>query len=144
MKINSGNSSNLKFKTLTTNEECTAAQLLAETMCVREAQKKRISLPHRFWNTAEWKKKYKSQILAANVLLKIYSPLAILNALKRKECSWQYSLRINGISDIIDEEQRKLDSQQKLIEESKEIKINNTDEFRQIETGKQSRKSKLD
>jgi hypothetical protein len=144
MKKVSGSSSTEIFKSITTGEDCKAPQLLAEIMCVREAKKKGISLPHKFWNTPEWKKKYKIQILAANSLLKVYSPMAILNALKRKECNWQYSLRANGISDTCDEEQRKLDKQDKLIEKSESIKIDNPAEFRQVNTGQQSRKSRLD
>jgi hypothetical protein len=88
----------------------TSAQQIAEIMVRREAAKQKIVLPLKFWNNEPWKKKYKSQIIAANGLLKLYEPAAILNALKRKECSWQYSLRIKGMNDIFKEEQAKLDN----------------------------------
>lgn len=101
--------STLEFTSPSTGEVCSAAQLIAEVMVRREADKKRVNLPHKFWNTPEWQKKYKQQIIAANGLLKIYSPLAILNGLKRKECSWQYSLRVQGMNDIFKEEQVKID-----------------------------------
>jgi hypothetical protein len=133
-----------KYYSPSTGEECTAAQLIAEIMVTREAAKKKLSLPYKFWNLIEWKKKYKNQILGANSLLKVYSAEAILRALKRKECSWQYSIRANGISDICDEEQRKLDKEKELINNSEKIITNNPSEFRQINTGQQSRKSKLD
>jgi hypothetical protein len=105
----------MEFTSPSTNEVCTAAQLIAEIMCVRKAQKKGINLPYKFWNIDEYRKEYRQQIIAANAILKLYSPLAVLGALKRKDCQWQFSLRANGLPDAIAEEQKRLDSQEKLI-----------------------------
>lgn len=131
-----------KFVSPSTGEECSAAQLLAEIMVKREADKKRIVLPYKFWNQETWKKKYKNQIVAANGLLKLYEPLAILNALKRKECSWQFSLRANGLNDIFKEEQEKLDKVKEVAKESTQTFTNTTvTEIKKF--GKQSKLDKL-
>src|SRR3954466_5444680 len=111
----------MSYTSLNTGQPCKAPHLIAEIMLTREARKKNVQLPYKFWNTDEWKKKYKLQIMAAHALLKVYSAEAILNALKRKDCAWQYSLRAGNLPDVIDEEQKKLDKQTKLIEESKKI-----------------------
>ena len=134
----------MKYVSPNSNEECTAAQLIAEIIVTREGTKRKIIMPYKFWNLPEWKKKYRSQIFAANKLLKQYSPVAILNALKRVDCQRQYSLRANGISEAIFEEQRKLNTEKELIKKSVEASTNNPDEFRQIDTGQKSTKSRLD
>jgi hypothetical protein len=86
----------------------TAAQYIAELMCEKQAQKKKIELPQRFWNLAHWKKPYKIQILAAQGLLKIYDVKAILSALKSKDAYSIYSLHAPYLDDIIKREQRSL------------------------------------
>ena len=134
----------MQYTSLNSNESCTAAQLIAEIMVTREADKKRITLPYKFWNLPEWKKKYTRQIISANAILKLYSPMAVLNALKRKETLWCHSLRTYQLTDIIEEEQKRLDNQDKLVLESQEIKTNNPADFRQVGAGQKSIKSKLD
>jgi len=134
----------MSYNSPSTGEPCKAPHLIAEIMISREAKKKNIPLPHKFWNTDEWKKKYKLQIMAAHTLLKVYSAQAILNTLKRKDCQWQYSLRANGIPEAIDEEQKKLDKEVKLIEESKKVEVQNPTEFRQVSSGQVSKKARLD
>lgn len=132
------------FKSPTTGKECSAAQLIAEIMVKREIVKKKESPPIDFWNFAPWKKKYQQQIQAAHALLKVYSPHAILAALKRKECSWQYSLHVKNIADVIDEEQSKIDKELKQIQDSQKIETTDSNEFRQVNTGQKTLKSKLD
>lgn len=125
-----------------TENNQTAAQKLAEIMVRREAAKKKIVLPLKFWNTDPWKKKYKQQIIAANALLKIYEPAAIFNALKRKECSWQYSLRANGINDACKEEQALLEKKEVVIEEfNREFSTAVTTEIKKF--GTESKRNKL-
>lgn len=132
------------YNSISTKEPCTAAQLIAEMMVLRRAAKQRVKLTGHFWNNAPWKKYYGEQIIAANALLKIYDAQAILNALKRKEGSWQYSLRTKGLSDIIQEEQAKLAIKQENLERSAERKFNDATTTNIVSHGNQSLRSKLD
>ena len=119
-----------------------AAKQLAEIMVTREAKKKGIPLVGKWWNEGILKKKYKMQIIAAHALLKVYEPLAILNALKHKKCQWQYSLRADGINDACIEEQEKLDKIKVLASESnREFSEAVTTEVKKF--GKQSKLDKL-
>lgn len=83
------------------------SQYLAEYVCRREANKKKINLPEKFWNLPEWKVKYKKAIIAANKLLKIYDIKAILYALEKVK--WCYSLHLSSIKDFAEEKQIELD-----------------------------------
>jgi hypothetical protein len=76
-------------------------------MMLREAKKSGVTLPPKFWNVQEYKKKYKLQVIAALSLLKIFSIQDILEGLRCKEGSWIYSLRFNGLIDIINTEKTK-------------------------------------
>ena len=87
----------------------TAAQYIAELMCERQARRKKLDLPQKFWQIDHWKKPYKIQLIAAQGLLKIYDAKAILNALKAKDGSNIYSLHAPHIDDIIKREQASLD-----------------------------------
>jgi len=132
----------MEFKSVSTGEGCSAAQLIAEIVVKREFDKKRIPLSGHWWNKEPYKKKYKNQIIAANSLLKLYEPLAILNALKRKECQWQYSLRAQGINDICKEEQQKLDKIKELAQKSnREFSTETQTEIKKF--GQQSKLDKL-
>jgi hypothetical protein len=90
----------------------TAPNYISEIMCERLALKDGIaSLPHKFWSIPRWKKIYLQQILAANSLLKIYSPTAIINTLKKNpRC---YSLRAKWLEDIFKAEQEEVDKKNK-------------------------------
>ena len=87
----------------------TAEQYIAELMCERQARRKKLDLPQKFWQIDHWKKPYKIQLIAAQGLLKIYDAKAILNALKAKDGSNIYSLHAPHIDDIIKREQASLD-----------------------------------
>lgn len=100
-----------KYKSLHSGIETSAAQYLAEVMCIRQAEKKREKLPPKFWNIPKWKMPYKQQILAAHSLLKIYEPEEIILAINRKDAKWIFSLRFPGLNQIILEEKEKLDKQ---------------------------------
>lgn len=95
----------------------TASNYITEVMCERLALKDGVgSLPHKFWNTPKWKKIYFQQLLIANSFLKMYSPTAILNTLRRNpKC---YSLRARWIDDQLKNEQDELDKKKKQMEES--------------------------
>lgn len=62
-----------------------AAQYLVEVICEKIAAKKKLHLPHRFWETKEWKNIFILQITHANKLLKRYPLPIILAALKDKD-----------------------------------------------------------
>jgi len=94
-----------KYKSITTPITCSAAQYLAEYMCVRMAKKDKKQLSERFWNTDAWKLTYKKQLLAANNLLKVYEFQAILNALELKSSQWICSLWAKNLTEIIVREQ---------------------------------------
>lgn len=127
----------------------TAAQTIAKIMVKREIIKSKQGTPPDFWNHEPWKKKFRLQIIAAHSLLKLYDAEAILNALKRKECSWQYSLRVKNMNDIFKEEQAKIDKQKKQIEEyAKQEKIDKVIEPTQftkpVSFGQKSKLNRLD
>ena len=86
-----------------------AAQYIAELACEKMAKRNKKELPQKFWNIPEWKKSYKSQLLAARGLLKIYSEVAIIRALNSSRAFGIYSLRAPQLDDIIKEQQRLLD-----------------------------------
>lgn len=127
-----------------TGDEVTAAQLLAEIMCVRKYAKKGINLPLKFWNLPEYKKEYRQQIISANSVLKVYEAPAILAALKTKDGAWQWSLRENKLLDVIEKQQNLLNKEKDKINVAKEVETSEATEFRKVETGKQSLRSKLD
>lgn len=90
----------------------TPAQYIAEVMCERVAKKNKKDLPIKFWNLPAHKRNFMVTILAANALLKLYHPKAIIAALRKSPTV--YSLRAPWLDAIIQEEQEKLD---KFVEE---------------------------
>jgi hypothetical protein len=124
-------------------EPCTCAQYIAEIVTKREADKKRIVLRNKWWNHEPWRKKYASQVMAANSLLKLYDEIAIIRALGRKECSWQWSLRTQNLHDFFREEQQKLDKERELANNTVEIQTSATEFEIKPTFGKQSKRSKL-
>ena len=46
------------YKHKTTGQACNAAQYIAEMVCLREAEKRRVGRPaYALWNTETWQKK---------------------------------------------------------------------------------------
>jgi len=82
------------------------AQYIAELLCERIAASKGKNLTVKFWNSNEWKKPFIVQLLAANSLLKIYKPQAIIAGLRRSPKT--YSLHAKWLDDIFQEEEAKL------------------------------------
>jgi len=74
---------------------------------LRESKKSGVQLPPKFWNNQDYKKKYKLQLIAALSLLKIFSIQDILDGLRCKEGNWIYSLKFNGLIDIINNEKKR-------------------------------------
>lgn len=132
------------YKSISTGEDCTAAQLLAEMMVLRRAAKQKVKLVGHFWQAQPWKKYYGEQIIAANAILKIFDIQAVLNALKRREGNWQYSLRTKGLTDIIQEESTKLVALQASLEKSSEREFSDSVTTNITTYGKPSLRSKLD
>lgn len=97
------------YKSTHSFHDVSPAQYLAEVMCMRVAKKNKETLPVKFWNEPKWKMQYKQQIVAANSLLKIYEPDAIIAAVNRKDSQWIYSLRYPGLNQKILEEKDRLD-----------------------------------
>lgn len=90
------------------------AQYIAELMCERVAKKNKKDLPLKFWNLPAHKRNFMVTILAANALLKLYHPKAVIAAIRKSPTV--YSLRAPWLDAIIQEEQEKLD---KFVEEIK-------------------------
>jgi hypothetical protein len=95
------------------NKEVGAAQYITELICENKAQKDKLDLHYRFWLNKEWALYYKNQIASAYKLVKKYSDIAIVRALKNPKAAKIYSLRAPHLTPIIEEEQRKLDAENK-------------------------------
>ena len=134
---------NKSYISPTSGESCSCAQYIAEIVTRREADKKRIVLPNKWWNHEPWRKKYAQNVISANSLLKLYDCLAIIRALNRKECSWQWSLRVKDLHTFFREEQLKLDTEKLTIEQSKQIETQSTEIKIQPIFGKESKLNKL-
>jgi len=89
------------------------AQYITELVCERKAQKDKKDLHYRFWLSKEWEKYFKNQIGSAHKLLKTYSDKAIVKALLTAKGKKIYSLRAPHLPDMIEQEQKKLDAENK-------------------------------
>jgi hypothetical protein len=97
------------------NKEVSPAQYITEIICEHKAQKDKKDLHYRFWVTKEWSVFYRNQIGSANKLLKKYSDISIVRALKDPRAAKIYSLRAPHLLPIIDEEEVKLQSENKAL-----------------------------
>lgn len=94
----------------------TPSAYIVEIIIARQAQKENIVLSDKFWkNSNRWKRNFKTQILLANSLLKIYSVEAIINALKTFQGKKIYSLSAPWLDAIIRDEQEKIDKNKEKI-----------------------------
>ena len=81
-----------KYKSSSTGEPCTAAQYIAEIVCIRKKERENTgSLAFKFWNNA-FKKEYQTQIRVANKLIKKFSEKALLKYLNSDKGRNVYSL----------------------------------------------------
>jgi hypothetical protein len=95
------------------NKQVSPAQYITEIICENKAKKDGLDLHYRFWTNRMWTKFYRDQIATANKLVQKYNDVAILRALKDYRASKIYSLRAPHLIPIIEEEQAKLDSENK-------------------------------
>ena len=135
---------NKGYKHKTTGQACNAAQYIAEMVCLREAEKRRVGRPaYALWNTETWQKKFKSQVTKAYDLLGKYSDKAIINALNSYKGKNIYSLRVKFLEPIIKKEQESIDKLEAT--EIKEVKYeDNTMQKPRKSFGKKSLFSKLE
>lgn len=83
-----------KYQSPSTGEYCTAAQYMAELMCLRMAESNNEgSLGFKFWNKGKWKKTYQYQVTLANRLIKEFDEQSLIQALNSKQGKSIYSLR---------------------------------------------------
>lgn len=123
------------------NKEVSSAQYITEIICEHKAQKDKKDLHYRFWVTKEWSTFYRNQIGSANKLLKIYNDVSIVRALKDNRASKIYSLRAPHLIPIIEEEELKLQSENKLL--SLDLTRVENVKFQQKNTQKKNIVSKL-
>ena len=97
------------------NKEVSPAQYITEIICENKAKKDKLDLHYRFWVNKEWASYYRNQIATAHKLVKKYSDVAIVRALKNAKASRIYSLRAPHLIAIIEEEQKKLEAENKEI-----------------------------
>ena len=104
------------------DKEVSSAQYITELICERKALRDKKDLHYRFWLSKEWERFFKNQIGSAHKLLKSYSDKAIINALLTVPGKKIYSLRAPHLPSIIEQEQKKLESQNNLFTKSVERK----------------------
>lgn len=86
------NENTKKFKSCSTGELCTAAQYVAEIVCMRRREREnKGSLAFKFWNKAQ-KDEYQTQIRAANTIINRYSEKALLHYINSPSGKRTYSL----------------------------------------------------
>jgi hypothetical protein len=103
---------------------------LAKVMVSRLIKKSGKTPVDGFWNDVEWRRKFQEQIIAAHALLKIYSFTAMMNVLRTKEGSWQYSLRVKTLHELFAVEQRRLEKLEAKVEKAKEIVVSESVEIK--------------
>lgn len=100
------------------NKEVSPSQYITEIICENKARKDGTDLHYRFWTNNTWSKFYRNQIASANKLVQKYHHVAIIRALRTNAASRIYSLRAPHLIPIIEQEQDKLDK------ENRELTIN--------------------
>lgn len=107
-----------KYRSPTSGVYCTASQWLAETMCVRIAERKNEgSLAYKFWNTKKWKKNYGWQVVCANRLIKEFGEETVISYIKEQK--WILSLGIKNLPMKLVPHKAKILKKQKLEEEGR-------------------------
>lgn len=131
------------YKSASTDEFCTAQQYIVEILMNREAKKAGKSLPLRFWNIDQFKKKYIGQIFKTNALIKAFDDKSVVAAIINN--SWLHSIFYPKLGDLIQKESDKLKSQVKDLDKVQNFDELDVDSFRPVVTQKKNNmKSKLD
>lgn len=85
------------------------ANQIAQLICPRLLKQKGFtSLPEKFWADKRFAREYKLELIKSRSLLKMYSPQAIINALKSKEGLRIWSLTAPWLDGIIAAEEKRL------------------------------------
>lgn len=101
------------YKSLCSDLYVDAANYLAELVCRRKQEKENSgSLPIKFWNHPKYRTLYVREVSQARNLLKIYSPLAIIDALSDYRSRFILSLRNKKLIKVIEEYQKKIPDSQ--------------------------------
>lgn len=108
-----------KYISPNSGQECTAAQYLAELMVTRQAQRKNVDLPFKFWNIDKWKKPFKQEMFKAYALLKLYDEKVILNVIAEQH--WICTLLYKDLPGLLDKAKEKIDYLQQLANQTEEI-----------------------
>lgn len=129
------------YKSRYTDSLVTAPQYISELICEKMAHKREITLPYKFWELDAWKKTFLSQILAANGLLKIYRPDAVIKALQSSRAYFIYSLRAPQLDELIKVEEKILEAAEKIQEPV--LVLSSTTELPRKQAKKDSLRNKL-
>lgn len=132
----------MKYASVSTGEECTAAQFISEIIIIRRYKKQNKVLPHKFWNESLWKKEFKMEIIAAHALLRVYPEEAVVSAIKSKNAEWITSLRIKKLVEYIKEEMQKNISKKESLSSASSLNITDATSFRN-NSNKQSKFDRL-
>lgn len=105
----------------------TPAQYIVELICEKKAALNGGDLPVQFWKIPKWASFYRQQIVSANGLLRIYSPTAIINALKSNGAYGIFSLRAPHLDMMIKAEQSKVDILENRVKNSEDtVRVDTT------------------
>lgn len=90
-------------------------------MVARKARKDGVDLPSYFWNTEKYKREFLLQLRHVLALLKLYSPDAIVRALRTRKGKTLYSFGAKfALDPLIRDEQTKIDRVASATTEAKE------------------------
>jgi len=131
------------YQSPSTGDWCTPAQYIAEIMMVRAYNKKKQSLPLKFWNNSLYIKEYKKILIRANSLLKIYEQHILIKCLNENQ--WLYSLYYPDFQALIDKIESKQESiNTNLANLAADVELLDTTSFRNtVSSKKESMRSKL-
>jgi len=102
-----------KYRSPSTDQPCTGAQLVAEVMCQRRATREKIgALGYKFWNDPKWKKIYIRQVADANKLVKEFGEETLVKFIFSSFAKSIYSLGLKNIRSKIEFFKKQLDKTQ--------------------------------
>ena len=118
------NCSTPKFKSISTSKPCSAAQYIAEMVCIRRSERdNKGSLEYKFWNNSK-NEEYQTQIRVASKLIKKFGSEAILHYLNGSgknvyslgflHKSKKFVLPLDFVKDGIEKSKELLDKQSKI------------------------------
>lgn len=137
------------FKSLFGAEsEINIAQYIAELVVSRQAKWRKVSLPDRFWKDPtfiQWTKTFRIQKMRVEALRKAgYEYSTILRALNSTQGQYIASLHNKKLDYLLEEEQRKVDAEKTVVENSaKPLEISGTEQAPVVFTKKNDKFSKL-